>query len=190
MTYADRQAERDSTYTAAYREWIATLSPEERAKLEASGIAAPDTSRHTSTRQGDALALTLAAAPESTPGTIDDGSSVSQISNDESEIRGAAASAASDILASFCARIRAHPNPILAFDAACFASGLMGIEGLSESALAKRHRVTRAAFSKLVVQWAETFGLPPSRGMRSKKARRAYRRARLTSLAQHEQAAA
>lgn len=178
MTYADRQAARDSTYTAAYREWIATLSPEERAKLEAGGVAAPDTSRHTSTRQGDALALTLAAAPEPTPPEAA-----------ESDSRPSAALAA-DILASFCARIRAHPNPILAFDAACFASGLMGIEGMSESVLAKRHGVTRAAFSKLVVQWSETFGLPPSRGMRSKKARRAYRRARLTSLAQHEQAAA
>lgn len=186
MTYADRQAERDTTYAAAYREWIASLSPEERAKLAAQGIAAPDTSRHTSTRQGDALVLQLAASPE-TPSDAAPGS-VSQLSAPDSQL--AAAAAASDILASFCARIRAHPNPILAFDAACFASGLMGIEGLSESALAKRHGVTRAAFSKLVVQWAETFGLPPSRGMRSKKARRAYRRARLTSLAQHEQAAA
>ena len=32
----------------------------------------------------------------------------------------------------------------------------------------------------------ETFGLPPSRGMRSKKARRAYRRARLTRLAKQD----
>jgi transposase len=61
----------------------------------------------------------------------------------------------------------------------------MDVEGLSETALAKRHRVTRAAFSKLVVAWSETFGLPPSRGMRSKRARHAYRQARLTSLAQH-----
>lgn len=189
MTYADRQAERDTTYAAAYREWIASLSPEERAKLAAQGIAAPDTSRHTSARQGDALVLQLAATPAPTPDAIatvaDESSSVSQISNLESPIRGDAVLAA-DILASFCARIRAHPNPLLAFDAACFASGLMDIEGLSESELAKRHRVTRAAFSKLVVQWVETFGLPPSRGMRSKKARRAYRKARLTYLAQQD----
>jgi hypothetical protein len=92
---------------------------------------------------------------------------------------------AADVLASFCARIRSHPHPLLAFDAACFASGLMDVEGLSETALAKRHRVTRAAFSKLVVAWSETFGLPPSRGMRSKRARHAYRQARLTSLAHH-----
>ena len=47
---------------------------------------------------------------------------------------------------------------LLAFDAACFASGLMDVEGLSESELAKRHRVTRAAFSKLVVQWVDIEG--------------------------------
>ena len=175
MTYADRQAQRDSAYTVAYREWIASLSLEERATLASQGIAVPDTSRRTSTRQGDALALTLAASPESPPGAAP-----------EPDSQLTASAAASDILASFCARIRAHPNPLLAFDAACFASGLMDIEGLSESALAKRHRVTRAAFSKLVVQWVETFGLPPSRGMRSKKARRAYRKARLTYLAQQD----
>lgn len=175
MTYADRQAERDTTYAAAYREWIASLSPEERAKLAVQGIAAPDTSRHTSTRQGDAIVLQLAASPEASADAAP-----------EPDSHLTAASAASDILASFCARIRAHPNPLLAFDAACFASGLMDVEGLSESELAKRHRVTRAAFSKLVVQWVETFGLPPSRGMRSKKARRAYRKARLTYLAQQD----
>ena len=66
----------------------------------------------------------------------------------------------------------------------------MDVEGLSETELARRHGVTRAAFSKLVVQWSQTFGLPPSRGMRSKRARRAYRKARLTYLAQQDERAA
>jgi hypothetical protein len=58
----------------------------------------------------------------------------------------------------------------------------MDIEGLSETALAKRHGVTRAAFSRLVVQWSQTFALPPSRGMRSKRARQSYRTSRLMHL--------
>lgn len=90
-----------------------------------------------------------------------------------------------DVLASFCARIRAHPNQLLAFDAACFASGLMDVEGLSETDLAKRHGVSRAAFSKIAVTWCKTFDLPPSRGMRSRKARAVARKARLKYLAQH-----
>ena len=189
-TYADRQAERDSAYSA----WVASLAPAERAQLAAGGLSEPDATRHTCTRQHDDVTLDRTAAPEPTPDDLaelaDELRSASEISNPKSAIHGSATSAA-DVLASFCARIRSHPHPLLAFDAACFASGLMDVEGLSETALAKRHRVTRAAFSKLVVAWSETFGLPPSRGMRSKRARHAYRQARLTSLAlHHDQASA
>lgn len=194
MSYADRQTKHDAAYTDAYRQWVASLPPDERAALAAGGLCEPDATRHTSTRQHDEATLDRTAAPEPTPDDLaelaDELRSDSEISNPKPEIHGSAVSAA-DVLASFCARIRAHPHPLLAFDAACFASGLMDIEGLSESALAKRHGVTRAAFSKLVIQWADLFDLKPSRGMRSKRARRAYRQARLTSLAQyHDQAAA
>ena len=187
-TYADRQAERDSAYSTAYCAWVASLAPAERAQLAAGGLSEPDATRHTCTRQHDDVTLDRTAAPEPTPDDLaelaDELRSASEISNPKSATPADATSAA-DVLASFCARIRSHPHPLLAFDAACFASGLMDVEGLSETALAKRHRVTRAAFSKLVVAWSETFGLPPSRGMRSKRARHAYRQARLTSLAQH-----
>lgn len=183
MTYADRQQERDAAYTAAYKDWVASLPPDQRAELATRGIQTPDTSRKTSTRLTDELRLQLTAAPATTP-PFD-----SEIADLESQIAPPATLAA-DVLAAFCARIRAHPNPLLAFDAACYASGLMDIEGLSESDLARRHGVTRAAFSKLAVQWAETFGLPPSRGMRSKRARASYSRARLTSLAKQDDRAA
>ena len=187
-TYADRQAERDSAYSTAYCAWVASLAPAERAQLAAGGLSEPDATRHTCTRQHDDVTLDRTAAPEPTPDDLaelaDELRSASEISNPKSATPADATSAA-DVLASFCARIRSHPHPLLAFDAACFASGLMDVEGLSETALAKRHRVTRAAFSKLVVAWSETFGLPPSRGMRSKRARHAYRQARLTSLAHH-----
>jgi hypothetical protein len=194
MTTADLQVARDAEYSSAYRQWFAALPPDERARLAAEGLGEPNTSRQTSTREHDDAVITRTESPEPrpgddlvftaaadlAPGTV----SGSEISNPKSAIPGHAAPIASDILASFCARIRAHPNPLLAFDAACFASGLMGIEGLSETALAKRHGVTRAAFSKLVIQWSQTFGLSPSRGMRSKRARHAYRKARLNYLAQ------
>jgi len=190
-TYADRQAARDADYARAYREWVASLPPTERAALEAGGLSDPDTTRHTSTFQPEASALDREAAPEPTP---DDAAELADEPPPPATPTATfdhAATAAADVLASFCARIRAHPSPLLAFDAACFASGLMDIEGLSEAALARRHGVTRAAFSKLVVQWADLFGLRPSRGMRTKRARRAYRQARLTSLAQrHERHAA
>jgi hypothetical protein len=184
--YADRQAQRDANYATAYRAWIASLPPAERAALDAAGLREPDASRHTSTRQHDEATLDRTAAPELTPDDLAEQADEPALVVSPST----PAVCAADVLASFCARIRAHPHPLLAFDAACFASGLMDVEGLSESALAERHGVTRAAFSKLVVQWADLFGLQPSRGMRSKRARRAYRRARLTFLAQHHDQAA
>lgn len=188
MTTADLQAARDAEYSSAYREWIASLPPDEYARLTAQGLSQPDISRQTSTREHDEALITRTQSSEPPPGAdvvfTAPHAPVPGASPDLSDSPAVTATAAADILAAFCARIRAHPNPLLVFDAACYASGLMGIEGLSEKALAARHGVTRAAFSKLVVQWSETFGLPPSRGMRSKRARNSYRKARLNYLAQ------
>jgi cytochrome P450 len=86
----------------------------------------------------------------------------------------ATAEARADVLASFCARIRSCENPLLVFDAICFATGVLSLDGCSQSELARRHGVTRAAFSKIATQWVKTFNLPPSRGMKSRKARRKY----------------
>lgn len=187
MITAALQAARDAEYASAYREWFATLPPDERARLTADGLGQPDISRHTSTREHDDSVITRTESPESQPG--DDlvfGASNTPSTPPSPAETGADSPPslnASDILASFCARIRSHPHPLLAFDAACYASGLMDVEGLSETALATRHGVTRAAFSKLVVQWSQTFGLAPSRGMRSKRARQSYRNARFKYLA-------
>ncbi|MFA6286989.1 MAG: hypothetical protein WC661_06335 [Opitutaceae bacterium] len=186
LSTADLQDTRDAEYATAYREWLATLPPDERARLAAQGLGEPDTSRRTSTREHDDSVITRSESPESKPG--DDlvftptQSPPSAPTPDDAP----PSITASDILASFCARIRAHPSPLLAFDAACFASGLMDIEGLSETALAKRHGVTRAAFSRLVIQWSQTFALQPSRGMRSKRARQSYRKSRLNHLSKRK----
>lgn len=187
MITAAAQAARDAEYASAYREWFATLPPEERARLTADGLGKPDISRHTSTREHDESLITRTESPESKPGDdlVFNAPSASSTAPTPTapDTEATPLLNASDILASFCARIRAHPHPLLAFDAACYASGLMDVEGLSETALAARHGVTRAAFSKLVVQWSQTFGLAPSRGMRSKRARQSYRKARFKYLA-------
>jgi len=187
MITADRQAARDAEYASAYRVWFATLHPEERTRLTAEGLGQPDISRHTSTREQDESVITRTESPESQPGDDLTFTAPSAPSSTQTPAATGTESApslnASDILASFCARIRSHPHPLLAFDAACYASGLMDVEGLSETALAARHGVTRAAFSKLVIQWSQTFDLAPSRGMRSKRARQSYRKARLKFLA-------
>ncbi len=195
LSSADLQDARDAEYATAYRDWLATLPPDERARLAAQGLGEPDTKRHTSQHDDDTV-MELTESPDIQPDdqveedderafaakqAAQSSTSAAPVPADSSPTPGGYL-AAGDILASFCARIRAHPNPLLAFDAACFASGLMDIEGLSETALAKRHGVTRAAFSRLVVQWSQTFALPPSRGMRSKRARQSYRKSRHNHL--------
>ena len=85
------------------------------------------------------------------------------------------ASAAGDVLASFCARIRGRANPALVFDAVCYATGVTDVEGVSATELAARHGITKQAFSKIAVEWCQTFGLQPSRSMKSKTARKVYR---------------
>jgi len=47
-------------------------------------------------------------------------------------------------------------------------------KGISETAIAKRHGVTRAAVSKRCVELCERMGLPPSRAMKSEEAREIY----------------
>lgn len=200
LSAADLQDARDTEYSTAYREWVASLPADERSRLAAEGLGEPDTQRHTS-RHDDETVMALTESPELQPDDQAEDAderafaaaqaaltsvSITPTSPADSAPAPGGFLLAGDILASFCARIRSHPNPLLAFDAACFASGLMDIEGLSETALAKRHGVTRAAFSRLVVQWSQTFGLPPSRGMRSKRARQSYRQSRLNHLSKRK----
>ena len=45
--------------------------------------------------------------------------------------------------------------------------------------IAKRHGITRAAVSKRCVDITERLKLPPSRAMRSEKARKIYRRSQI-----------
>ena len=66
----------------------------------------------------------------------------------------------------------------MALDSLCFATGLMEMEGLTQTALARRHGVTTAGFSKQVHGWIELFDLRPAHGCQSASARKSYCRAR------------
>lgn len=189
---SDVQSTRDAEYSATYKTWFDSLPPSQRSRLKLKGLGLPDTSRSTQTKD-TTTALNRAPSPsnpEDDPadnrkdGREDDGSNDADMTRRSPPTTGFLEAA--DVLASFCARIRSHPNPLLAFDAACFASGLMDLDGLSQTALAGRHGVTRAAFSKLVVAWSETFNLTPSRGMKSKAARKSYQKSRLNQISKQK----
>lgn len=170
MNATENQQHNDTIYTEAYHTWVGSLSPERRAELVALNLAEPDT-RRTTSKYDDETALLLAVAPprrEDKDGESAPEGSCSSTSRD-----------VADALASFCARVRGHPNPLMAFDSLCFASGLMDLEGLSQTALARRHRVTRSAFSRQVVDWIDLLNLSQPRGCRSALARKSHRQARI-----------
>jgi len=77
----------------------------------------------------------------------------------------------------FAVELRQHANPLLTLDAFCFAAGLFILEGKTVTELAAEHGVTKQALSKRIVAITKSLGLPPSRGMKSEKARESYRKA-------------
>ena len=177
----EHQSLKDSTYIKAYHAWVASLPSDEREALAAQKLDAPDVSTRTSTPDCNEVILKLAEYNEPLPGDQFDGETRGSDSTPSTGVE--SATVVADALASFCARIRSHPNPLLALDTLCFATGLMGVEGHSQTELARRHNVTRAAFSKQVVMWIDLFQLTPPRGCRSLRARRAYSVSRKNSLA-------
>lgn len=133
------QSEQDAEYARAYHDWVSNLPEAEQASLVAQGLAEPDANRRTSNYNPE-LALEQATtnpwATEDRYSAYDDSEGVPRLGGD-----------VAIALASFCARVRSHSNPLLALDTLCFATGLMGLEGRTQRALAELHGVTSAAFS-------------------------------------------
>jgi hypothetical protein len=181
-SYALRQAQRDAQHAEDYRRWVDTLPEAERAKLRGLGIDQPDTSYSGSSclMEMDLAESPLAASVVCFDDYLEASSPPDPKGFVESE-KSALSSAiearlCSDALASFCARMRGCMNPALVFDAVCYGTGVLAMEGQSATDLAKKHGVTKQAFSKIAVEWCMKFGLPPSRAMKSKRSRVAYRK--------------
>ena len=165
--YIPKQMARDAQHAQNYRAWVASLPAAEQARLKAKGLDEPDIGYHgTGMSDRDLADSPLASEEPDMAAMIDH----IQARAEEPEHSGSG-----DALASFCARLCGSGNPRLVFDAICFATGILAIEGCSATDLAAKHGVTKQAFSKIAVQWCQTFGLIPSRSMKSPKARQAYR---------------
>ena len=66
-------------------------------------------------------------------------------------------------------------NPRLASYVLAFTAGLFAPMGMSETKIAEKLGITRAAFSKRVKNLQALLALPPSRGMKSAKASQVYK---------------
>lgn len=170
--YAKHESERNRNYRDAWespevKAWIDSLSPEDRERMESKGLLGPSIPKDGGGMfiDGDVAESPLASSTPDIAEMVDGGNTIDN----------ADAQARSDVLASFCARMRGCANPALVFDAVCYGTGVLAIEGQSATQLAAKHGVTKQAFSKIAVEWCTKFGLPPARSMKSKRARASYR---------------
>ena len=195
-SYAQTQLARDRKYDAAWesdevRRWVASLSPEERARCEAEGLLKPlrDDHRASGTGLDDDIANSPAAAVKPVePDEPEDEMEPAQQPAQPPEPAPAAKidqDGLWDALRRLVGEILVMPNRSLTVECLAVVSGLSYV-GDSLTDIARRHRVTRAAVSKRCVDLSERLSLPPSRAMRSLTARRAYREAQLRRYAKDQ----
>ena len=177
--YSSRQRVRDAEYASAYREWVESLSPEQRDELEAAGLDSPAVHRHGSgSANGDAADSPLmsegsdpALEPEADP------PQASTAPADDDQVW--------DAVRRIMGEVISHDNARLTAECIALASGL-AYTGSSMTEIAERHGITRAAVSKRCVELTELLDLRPSRAMRSLTARKVYRNARIKRTRSHD----
>ena len=185
--YSQRQKARDAEYQREYKAWIKSLPPDERRKLEAQGLAAPDVAHHGNgsargdaadsplMRIGDDPALLPDPEPESEPPPEPEPSQPH--APDTELIRDAVRRVLGEIIS--------HGNSRLTAECIAIVTGL-NFTGASMTEVARKHGVTRAAVSKRCVELTELLGLRPSRAMRPLTSRTASRSARIQTTRSYE----
>jgi hypothetical protein len=179
-SYAARQRERDDNYRREYTEWIKSMPPEERQKLQymgldkaylpsGSGGAAKDAAESSRARCEDApITEDEPAAAGTSPAELD----VDQLAQDD---------APHEIMRRLIGEMLMQSNASLSLECLALVTGL-AYRGDSMTAIAERHGVTRAAVSKRCVELTQSLNLKPSRAMRSLLARESYHKARMNHL--------
>jgi hypothetical protein len=180
-SYSDKQSARNAAYAREYEDWLRTLTPPEREALAAQGLDKPLIEERPASGCGfdNDFANSPAAScqPEepaiatAPPQPIDRG--------------GLSDEHLWDILRRLIGEILTLPNRSLTVECLAVVSGL-SYSGDSMSAIAGRHKVTRAAVSKRCVELTERLDLLPSRAMRSLTARKAYREAQIRRHSTYE----
>ena len=168
--YARRQAAKDAEYERQYKAWVESLPADERRELEKAGLAKPDIARHgNGSAEGDLADSPLASHTPDIAALLD---------HDEEPPGAQPMRAATEILRYLVADVISEGNARLTVECLAVALGLSAYNGDSMTEIANRHGITRAAVSKRCVDIVTRLNLPPSRAMRSEKARNTYRNSR------------
>jgi hypothetical protein len=169
--YAKKQARKDADYEREYEAWVKSMTLKERREAEKLGLLKPCLQRHGNGAADHDMAESSRASH--TPDIA------ALVDHEEDAPEAHSMGSATEILRRLVADIVAEDNTRLTIDCLTIALGLRVYSGDSMTKIAKRHGITRAAVSKRCVDITERLKLPPSRAMRSEKARKIYRRSQL-----------
>ena len=169
--YTKKQSKRDAQYEREYQVWIDSMSPQERREAEKLGLLKPCVQRHGNGAPDRDMADSPAASHEPDIAALVDHEADP---SDSPHTRDAI-----EVLRHFVADLISEGNTRLTVECLAVALGLCAYNGESMTSIAKRHGVTRAAVSKRCVDITRQLSLPPSRAMRTEKARNIYRRSQL-----------
>lgn len=170
--YSRRQSAKDAQYERDYRAWVDSMTPEERAKLGSQGLDKPMVARHgNGSAAGDSADSPLMR--------IGGDPALVAPSSDAKEAPALPRHDVADVLRHFVADLIAEGNTRLTVECLAVALGLSAYNGESMTDIANRHGISRAAVSKRCVDIVTRLNLPPSRAMRSARARKIYQKAQL-----------
>jgi hypothetical protein len=164
--YATKQIARDREYREEFAKWTATMGPAERDQLRRSGIeGAHLDSQGVGGPELDASRLAAPVIEEAGEGEGEDFDSRLM-------------DAATIMVRAIVGELLTATNKSLTVECFALITGVAYM-GMSQTDIAARHGVTRAAVSKRCVELADKLGLPPSRAMKRAEARQSC------ALAQH-----
>ena len=181
--YRPRQDQHDAAYRREYAEWVAAMTPEQRAEAKALGLLEPARDEHgygANFSERDLAETPLASEDSHLLDRIEPACDQPRYQAQHTD-----AEQVWDVVRRLIGELLAQNNAKLALECLALASGVSFV-GDSMTEIARRHGLTRAAVSKRCVELARKIGLPPSRAMRSLTARIAYAQARKKTLRRRE----
>lgn len=177
-----------SAYEDAYRKWVASLSPKQRAKLAALGLDEPLDDHGQTNTPGNADAIFARLGDDFDYEQFD--KSPCCVDDDYDNIDEKAKAYGALLLCWVFQRLQNNPTVSaenLDRDALIFALGMDGLMRFdTETALAKHYGVKRATVSARVKSWQKLIGIRPSAYMKSETACSAYRKVRIKNLTKEQ----
>ena len=188
--YAKRQTQKDRDYaeyykTPDYQRFLETLTPEERRRLEAEGLLAPMLPKD-GTANGCGIEDDAADSPSASVEAprVSASDSLDAILADYPHLESAieerakkmnGGSNGGEMLRKLSLLFIDQGRRALNADCLAFVSGIAVRMGESGTSLARKHGISRQAFHKRCGELMNQLGLPPSRAMKSKQARKSYK---------------